>query len=209
MAILKEEHKRNIVFLIALLLMAYMAYFWQFPIALKDIRPYLPEFIDDEVERQLMGISKEIRDEIKVPLPEVKYQADFYYERIVSKGEYDATLWVLNNTNRSDKFVADIFSAELIMGMTTRVSTVGGDWANAPDPIGKMTNTTEIYETDDPYIASYFAKVENADYIFLPKRNLYTGWEILEQDINFTKFNDGRYFKEVYSDQSVTIYKVL
>ena len=115
----------------------------------------------------------------------------------------------MNNTNEHDKFVADIFGAELIMGMTTRVSTVGGDWANAPDPISMMSHTNDIFKTDNAYQANELAKLEKADYVFVPYRGLYTGWWVPKEKVNFTKFNDTQYFQPVYVDDNLTIYRVL
>ncbi|MCD1295520.1 hypothetical protein CUJ83_10965 [Methanocella sp. CWC-04] len=139
--------------------------------------------------------------------PEVKANSDPWYDRVVRYGEYEATDWINEYTNKSDKFVADIFGAELIMGMTTRVSTVGGDWANAPNPVKYMGDTNSIYITNDPERAYGLAVENNADYIFVPNRAKFSGfgWEYGNQ----TKFYDERYFSQVYRNNDVTIFKVL
>jgi len=140
-------------------------------------------------------------------LPEVKANADPWYDRVVKAGEMQSTGWILNNTNRSDKFVADIFGAEMIMGMTTRVSTTGGDWANAPNPVKMMSDTNQIYITDNVTIAYDTAREENATYVFAPNRYTFSGfgWEAVRMD----KFNDTQYFRLMYQNPDVSIYKVL
>jgi len=191
------------------LVMLYVGYFWQFQFSLDEVRAHLPAFIDKQVQSVLNTMPPDKTKDLKLPLPEVKYEADFYYDRVVSPGEMNATAWILNNTDEHDKFVADIFGAELIMGMTTRVSTEGGDWANAPDPIGMMSHTDEIYKTNNASRASELAKLEKADYIFLPDRGVYTGWWEPLENINFSKFTDRQYFQQVYANDNVTIYRVL
>ncbi len=190
------------------LLMLFIGYFWPFQVSLDDVRAHLPSFLDKEVQGVLDKLPPEKSKDLRLPLPEVKYQCDFYYDRVVSMDEYNATLWILNNTKRDDKFVADIFAAELIMGMTTRVSTEGGDWANAPDPISMMSHTNEIYKTEDAARAHELARLEKADYVFLPYRGLYTGWWLPKEEVCYAKFNDSRYFEQVYSSEGVAIYRI-
>lgn len=138
---------------------------------------------------------------------EVKYNADPWYDRVIKADEMQSTGWILNNTNESDKFVADIFGAEMIMGMTTRVSTTGGDWANAPDPVKMMGDTNQIYTTDNATTAYDVAREENATYIYSPNRYTFSGygWEAVQTD----KFNDTQYFQLMYQNPDVSIYKVL
>lgn len=50
--------------------------------------------------------------------PEVGANAGVFYNRVVTPGEMEAAGWINENTNNTDKFVSDIFGAELIMGMT-------------------------------------------------------------------------------------------
>jgi hypothetical protein len=205
----RREWAKYIAVLALFLVMIYIGYFWQFQISLNDVRAHLPAFLNEQVQNALSGVPPDQVQSLDFPLPEVKYQGDEYYTRIVSQGEMNATRWILNNTNVHDKFVADIFGAELIMGMTDRVSTEGGDWANAPDPISMMSHTYTIYTTDNASYASQLAKVEKADYIFLPDRDMYTGWWTPENGVNYTKFDDTQYFQKVYTGDNVTIYRVL
>ncbi|HTY92094.1 MAG TPA: hypothetical protein VMC84_13040 [Methanocella sp.] len=191
------------------LAMLFFAYFWPFQIHLDDVRAHLPKSLDNWVQSVLDRLPPDKNKNMMLPLPEVKYDCDFYYDPVVGPGEFNSTRWILNNTAESDKFVADIFGAELIMGMTCRVSTEGGDWANAPDPISMMTHTNDIYKTDDARYARDLAKLEKADYVFVPYRGLYTGWWLPKEDVNYTKFQDTLYFEPVFVEDNVTIYKVL
>lgn len=197
------------IVLIMALFMVYEGYFLHIDVSVHEARKYLPGPLDKEVERMLLNVPPEKRDMITVPLPEVVFQGDAYYDRVVTPGELESTSWILNNTDKGDKFVADIFGAELIMGMTTRVSTVGGDWANAPDPIGKMVNTTEIYKTDSALEAHDLARMENVDFIFVPHRALYTGWRVPEYEVSYAKFDNPVYFEKLYSNDDVAIYRVI
>ena len=146
-----------------------------------------------------------------VPLPEILIELNgTLNDLVVTQGELNATGWIRTNTSDSDKFVADIFGAELIMGMTTRMSTEGGDWANAPDPVKMMGDTNEFYTTTDPNRAHNLAKALNATYAFVPEhRRLNTGWWVKPDEVGRDKFNDTRYFERVYNNEDVSIFKVL
>lgn len=200
---------KRIAALALFLLILFMGYFWPFQIGLDDVRLHLPKFIDDQVQSVLNRLPPDKDKNLKLPLPEVKYQCDFYYDPVVSRDEYNATQWIMDHTSKQDKFVADIFGAELIMGMTTRVSTEGGDWANAPDPISMMVHTNDIYKTDNASYAHELARLEKADYVLVPYRGLYTGWWVPKEEVNYSKFGDTRYFRPVFVEDNVTIYCVL
>jgi hypothetical protein len=184
-------------------------YFWPFHIALADVRPHLPGFVDARVQGVLDRLPPDESKTLQVPLPELKYQCDFYFEPVVGRGEYNATAWILDNTNESDKFVDDIFGAELIMGMTTRVSTEGGDWANAPDPVSMMSRTNDIYKTDNASYARDLARLESADYVVVPARGHARLPKMAPSSQDFSKFEDARYFQPAFSDDNVTIYRIL
>ncbi|OPY25884.1 MAG: hypothetical protein A4E28_02848 [Methanocella sp. PtaU1.Bin125] len=191
-------------------LMLYYAYFFTLDVSLENVRDLMPEPIRGEIDRATAGIPEDQRQSLNLPLPEVKRYGDIYLGTAgVIPGEMDAMPWILEHTDRSDRFVADIFGAELIMGMTTRISTVGGDWANAPDPVRMMTDTTGIYKTTDPAEASRLAKALNATLVYLPRRQLNTGWWVPQEEVKTDKFLDTGYFKEVYGTDSVTIYRIL
>lgn len=191
-------------------LMLYWAYFLSFHVSLSDVRNVSPGFVRGEIDRAIARMPPGQQASIDLPLPEVGHYGDTYKgPAVVIAGEMDAMPWIRNNTAPEDKFVADIFGAEVIMGMTTRVSTVGGDWANAPDPVRLMSDTNEIYKTDDPAKASLMARGLNASLVYLPRRMLNTGWWLTEGEYNASKFGDERYFREVYDAGDVTIYRIL
>lgn len=139
--------------------------------------------------------------------PEVKTNADAWYGRVVLQGELEAADWVNENLNMSDKFVADIFGAELIMGMTCRVSTVGGDWANAANPVKYMSDTNQIYTTSSAWEAYDLARENNCTYVWLPNRNTFSGYDWVYGE--HKKFEDPAYFKLVYENDDVKIYRIL
>jgi hypothetical protein len=190
-------------------LMLYWAYFLSFHVGLDDVRNVSPAFLKGEIDRAIARLPPDRQASIDLPLPEVGLYGDTYKSpAVVIAGEMDAMPWIRNNTAAGDKFVADIFGAELIMGMTTRVSTVGGDWANAPDPVRLMSDTNEIYKTNDSAEASQLAKGMNATLVYLPRRMLNAGWWLPYDEANVSKFADTRYFREVYNTSDVTIYRI-
>jgi hypothetical protein len=139
--------------------------------------------------------------------PEVPWFSQCWMGVQVLHGELEACDWIKNNTADTDKFVNDIPGAELVMGMTTRVSTVGGDLANAPHAVTDMYNNSEIYSTTDSKKAHDLAVGMNATYLVSPKRNVWAG--AYDGPVYGNKFNDTQYFQLVYSNSDVTIYRVL
>ncbi|OPY27917.1 MAG: hypothetical protein A4E28_01793 [Methanocella sp. PtaU1.Bin125] len=142
-----------------------------------------------------------------IVFPDVDHSAEMWLGSQVLPGEMDATKWINDHTEKSDKFVADIGGAEAIMGMTTRVSLVGGDWANAPDPVKNMETAGRIYSTDDAAEAHAMAVANGCDYIFLPDRRLNTG--TFDNYASTYKFSNTTYFQLVYTNDDVNIYRVL
>jgi uncharacterized membrane protein len=139
---------------------------------------------------------------------QVKIQTDPWLIQLVTKGELDATAWINENTSPEDRFVADIFGGELIMGMTTRIPIVGGDWANAPDPTQNMADAQKIYLTKSPSEASNLCKKYNCIYVFVPlQRQIHAGYGW--KDVEVDKFRDTNYFKLTYENQDVRIYRVV
>lgn len=162
-----------------------------------------------------------IRDAVKIPflviililgatygINSMQKQTDPWLDPVITKGELDSTKWINENTKSTDKFQADIFGGELIMGMTTRTAVVGGDWANAPDPISNMKDSQKIYVTTSATEANALCKKYNLTYVFVPlNRNVYCGFGWI--DINKTKFNDDNNFQLAYSNDDVKIFKVV
>jgi len=205
------KERAKVVAVVALFaLMFYWAYFLSIDISLDDIRNVSPGFVRAEIDRAIARLPAGQQHDLDLPLPEVRRYGDTYLGTAgVLPDELAAMPWIRDNTGEKDKFVADIFGAEMIMGMTTRISTEGGDWANAPDPVRMMSDTNEIYKTDDPAKASRMAKALNATLVYLPRRMLNTGWWLPEDEVNASKFGDERYFREVYDNGNVTIYRIL
>jgi hypothetical protein len=142
-----------------------------------------------------------------IVFPDVKHSADMWQGSQVLAGELEATEWVNDHTLKTDKFVADIGGAECIMGMTTRVSLVGGDWANCPDPVHNMELAGRIYSTTDAMDAHDMAWNAGCSYIWVPNRQVNTG--TYDNVINKPKFENQTYFQLVYSNEDVLIYRVL
>jgi hypothetical protein len=135
-------------------------------------------------------------------------QTDPWLDPVITKGELESTKWINENTNRTDKFESDIFGGELIMGMTTRSAIVGGDWANAPDPVSNMKDSQQIYMTFSASEANTLCKKYNLTYAFVPlNRSVFCGFGWIH--INENKFSDDNYFKLVYSNNDVKIFKVV
>ena len=141
-------------------------------------------------------------------LTSVQKQSDPWLDPVVTQGEFESTTWIKANTGPTDRFQADIFGGELIMGMTTRIPIVGGDWANAPNPVANMQDSQQIYQTQSASEASALCKQYNLSYVFVPlNRMVFCGYGWIYVDT--TKFEDSNYFKLVYSNQDVRIYKVV
>jgi hypothetical protein len=137
----------------------------------------------------------------------VQKQSGPWLDPVVTKGELDSTSWIKANTQPTDHFQADIFGGELIMGMTTRIPIVGGDWANAPDPISNMNAAQQIYQTPIASEAYALCKQYNLSYVFVPlNRQVFCGFGWIA--VNATKFDNSDYFKLKYSNEDVRIYQV-
>jgi len=139
---------------------------------------------------------------------QVKKQVEPWLAPVITEGELEATTWIKGNTSLEDRFVADIFGGELVMGMTTRIPIVGGDWANAPNAAQNMADAERIYLTTSSSEASSLSKEHNCTYVFVPlQRQIHAGygWKIVETN----KFADTGYFELAYENQDVRIYRVI
>ena len=164
----------------------------------------LPSFLTDPLPA---GTVVNWNDKV-ISFPDVTHSSDMWLGSQVLAGELEATAWVKDNTLGTDKFVADIGGAEAIMGMTTRVSLVGGDWANSPDPVRNMELAGRIYGTDtNASEAHNLAVGSGCTYVWVPNRQVNTGTfnDVISKD----KFQDADYFQLVYSNDDVLIYRVL
>jgi uncharacterized membrane protein len=142
-----------------------------------------------------------------IVFPDVAHSSDMWMGSQVLAGELEATQWVNEHTLKTDKFVADIGGAEAIMGMTARVSLVGGDWANSPDPVHNMELAGRIYSTTNASEARDMARDAGCTYVWLPDRQLNTG--TFDNAASKEKFDSPDYFQLVYKNDEVSIYRVL
>jgi uncharacterized membrane protein len=180
----------------AFALMLYAGYYMQGQID-------LPSFITDLLPPgTVVGWNDRV-----IAFPGVAHSAGMWQGSQVLAGEMDAAQWVKDHTQGTDKFVADIGGAEAIMGMTTRVSLVGGDWANSPDPVRNMELAGRIYSTTNATDAHDMARDAGCTYVWLPDRRLNTG--TFDNDASKEKFEDAQYFQLVYNNEDISIYRVL
>jgi uncharacterized membrane protein len=181
---------------IAFALMLYAGYYMQGQI---DV----PSFVTDLLPAgSVVGWNDKV-----IAFPDVAHSAGMWQGSQVLAGEMDAAQWVKDHTQGTDKFVADIGGAEVIMGMTTRVSLVGGDWANSPDPVRNMELAGRIYSTTNATDAHDMALDSGCTYVWLPNRRLNTG--TFDNDASKDKFEDTQYFQVVYKNDDISIYRVL
>lgn len=204
----RDERFKAVAVVALFAVMIFWGYLFNPDITVDEFKAWLPDSLKAQVDGMMKNLPPDEVDSFRLPLPEVKFQGDFMSHEVIKPGEMEAMGWILNNTNKSDKFVADIFGGELIMGMTTRVSTTGGDWGNQPDALRMMTDTWDIYRTGSPWIAHELARDENADYVFVPQRSIFTGWWVPQSGICYDKFEDGAYFEKVYANDDASIYRV-
>ncbi|HMK46537.1 MAG TPA: hypothetical protein VK436_07910 [Methanocella sp.] len=207
----RNEGKKIVIVLTMFAFILLLTYFWPFQTRIADLHNLTPTPLKPEVDAYIAKYAPEEQAKLLLPPPEVKVQADnMLNDHVVTQGELNATGWILDHTNESDKFVADIFGAELIMGMTTRFTSEGGDWANAPNPIKMMNETNEIFKTTDPARANALAKALNSTYVWVPQdRRLNTGWWVNASEVRKEKFNNTLYFRQVFGNGDVSIYQVL
>ena len=163
----------------------------------------LPAFVTDLMPP---GFVSGWNDKVIV-FPDVAHSADMWQGSQVLAGEMDAAEWVKDHTLKTDKFVADIGGAEAIMGMTTRVSLVGGDWANSPNPVYNMELAGRIYSSTNASDARDMAWNAGCTYVWLPNRRLNTG--TFDDYASTEKFNDPAYFQLVYHNEDISIFRVL
>ncbi|HMK48401.1 MAG TPA: hypothetical protein VK436_17395 [Methanocella sp.] len=207
----RNEGKQIAIVLAMFAFILLLTYFWPFQFKIADLHNLTPVPLKQGIDSYLAKYTPEEQTKLLIPPPEVKVQSDnMLNDHVVTQGELNATGWILDHTNKSDKFVADIFGAELIMGMTTRLTSEGGDWANAPDPIKMMSETDEIFKTTDPARANELAKDLNSTYVWVPQgRRINTGWWVSANEVQKGKFNNTLYFRQVFGNGDVSIYQVL
>ena len=124
---------------------------------------------------------------------------------VVTKNEVAALDWVVANTPERTVFASDIFGGELLMSVL-REGTEGGDWAVVPNVIERMHDMQyEFYEAKSSETAWKTARKYQAEYAWVPDRNVFAGYSWKQPDPKI--FEDARYFEKVF-DNGTKIYRV-
>ncbi len=134
------------------------------------------------------------------------WQADAWMNPVITPEEEKAMDWVRDNTVERETFVTDIFGGEYLMGETLREGTEGGDWAVIPNVVTRMSDVNEFFKTPEPQKAYEIAKRYNANFVLIPNRQIFAGFEWLHPDR--TKLQNPQYFERVYQDGEFEIYKL-
>lgn len=135
-----------------------------------------------------------------------KWQADAWMNPVITKEEELSMLWVRNNTSERETFVTDIFGGEHMMGETLREGTEGGDWAIIPNVVTRMSDINEFFKTSDARKAYEIAKNYRANYVMIPNRQVFAGFEWLWPEKS--KLQDNQFFELVYKDGDFEYYKL-
>ncbi|WP_456474365.1 glycosyltransferase family 39 protein [Candidatus Pyrohabitans sp.] len=142
--------------------------------------------------------------------------------------EYNAALWFRDNTGEEAKIIADYYRAQMFAGVTSGRALLGGmfplrnvEYAYIKAPGQVQNDIYVLYNTSSPEQAWRLARRYNATHIFY-SRNMEVYGNLLSYfkpaseygvDINLEKFEDERYFTEVYDNNrsglgEVRIYKI-
>jgi hypothetical protein len=135
-----------------------------------------------------------------------KWQADAWMSPVITPEEEKSMQWIAQNTKGRETFVTDIFGGEHLMGETLREGTEGGDWAIVPEVVTRMSEVNDFFKTADASHASGIAKKYNANYVLIPNRQIFAGYEWLTPEK--TKLQNTQFFERVYKDGELEIYKV-
>ncbi len=128
-----------------------------------------------------------------------------WMDPVVSKEEIAAINWVKNNTAERTTFAACIFGGELIMGLSLREGTEGGDWSIVKNPVERMSEINEMFAKATSERAYEIARKYGAKYVWLPNRSIFCGYKWFYPSRQ--KFENKKYFKKVF-DNGVAIYEV-
>ena len=131
--------------------------------------------------------------------------AEPWMNPIITPEEYAAIDWVKANTRERTVFVSDIFGGELLMGLSLREGTEGGDWAIIPNVTQRMADMDRFYKSKDAEEARQIAKQYGAEYVWVPNRQVFAGygWVPVEEE----KFAP-EFFQLVFENRT-RIYKVI
>lgn len=147
----------------------------------------------------------------------------------ITPAEYEAALWFRENTGEEARIIADYYRAQMFAGVSGGRALLGGmfplrnvDYPYIKAP-GQVQNDLYIlYNTSSAEEAWKIARRYNATHVFYSKNmelygNLLSYYKPATEygvEVNLEKFQDERYFREVYrSNRSglddVRIYRVL
>ncbi|MFH1750529.1 MAG: hypothetical protein ABH863_02525 [Candidatus Micrarchaeota archaeon] len=135
-----------------------------------------------------------------------KWQADAWMNPVVTQEEEKSMEWVRLNTAERETFVTDIFGGEHMMGESLREGTEGGDWAIIPNVVTRMSDVNEFFKTDDSQKAYDIAKRYGANYVMIPNRQIFAGFEWMWPER--TKLQNTQYFELAYKDGEFEYYRV-
>ncbi|MCK4327592.1 MAG: hypothetical protein KAW41_03880 [Candidatus Diapherotrites archaeon] len=136
-------------------------------------------------------------------MPQLDHHVEPWLDTVVLPGEVEAARWVKNNVD--GLFLAGIFGGELVMGIASQPSLVGGDWAANINSPKQMSDMDEFYKTDSADKAEEIWRNYNASYAWFPARQVYAGYGWI--GANEEKMSDPR-FEVVYTNPEVRVYKL-
>ncbi len=139
---------------------------------------------------------------------ETQIQAGAWMDTVVTREEFAALDWIHANTRERTVFVTDIFGGELIMGETLREGVEGGDWAVVPEVVKRMSDVQyKFYGSSSAKEARDTALKYGAEYVWVPNRRIFAGYEWKTPLENNKEFTNSTFFEKVF-DNGVKIYRV-
>lgn len=134
---------------------------------------------------------------------QMDYHVSPWLDTIVLQGEVEGAEWVKQNSGESTLLIAGIFGGEIVMGVASKPSLVGGDWAANPGAVEQMDDTQEFYATPSPEKAAEIMKKYGVTYAWFPSRKVFAGYGWLTA--NEDKMLDTR-FELAYKNNEVRLY---
>jgi len=141
----------------------------------------------------------------------------------VNEREYKAALWFRENTDEDARIVADYYTAQMFAGVCGGKALLGGlfplrnidfnPYIRAPGQV--QDDIYDFYSTDDIDLTFEIAKRYGITHVFISRNMETSGWLGAYKaggfgvPVNHGKFENDKYFKLVYSDGDIEIYKIL
>ena len=141
----------------------------------------------------------------------------------VNEREYKAALWFRENTDEDARIVADYYTAQMFAGVCGGKALLGGlfplrnidfnPYIKAPGQV--QDDIYDFYSTDDIDLTFEIAKRYGITHVFISRNMETSGWLGAYKaggfgvPVNHGKFENDKYFKLVYSDGDIEIYKIL